>query len=423
MTYIRLGWLINLCAIWLLLDYLESGKIIYLLIALSGIVIPLGAYEGQFGLVFAIIVLMALTITKKPISRRLILAGSLLAVGVLFVIWRFYIQPNYLNVADTYVEEIQFGPTVLIERYIQGFEIFVFEWFNPIKSQLTSNASPKISMLVLFVSIFYIALLCLIIKSKDNVKLQADQKSSFMKFFFKLFLIGGVLWVAGYFPIIALYSPSIKGYATRVNVFAIPGASLSLLSGLAILATLLLKSRIQIRLLTAILILPLIIVGIHVQLQINRESQLAWETQATIWNSVFNEIPNIQDNKTLAIVIPGYDDLRPLQAYPFRTSWEINDGTRVLYNNPRIGGCIYYKDIQKDGSHFTKIGFKPLLIDDTIPYKKLIFVYYDPQTQSAKLIENLEETFSLPFTTNNYNPRENIKSAEPSTADFRWLVK
>jgi hypothetical protein len=423
MTYIRLGWLINLCAIWLLLDYLESGKFIYLLVALIGIVIPLGAYEGQFGLVFAVIALIALTTSKRPILRRLTLVGSLLAVGVLFVIWRFYIQPNYLKVTDTYVEEIQFGPTVLVERYLQGLKIFILEWFNPIKFQLISNASPKISLLFLFVSIFYIALLWLVIKLKGNAKLQSGQKSSLVKFYFKLFLIGGVLWLAGYFPIIALYDPSLNGYASRVNVFAIPGASLSLISGLAILATLLVKSRTQIRLLTAALILPLIIGGIYIQLQINRESQLAWETQTTIWNSVFEAIPNIQENKELAIVIPGYDDLRPLQAYPFLTSWEINDGARVLYNNPRIGGCFYYKDTQKDELHFTTNGFRPLLIDDIIPYKKLIFVYYDPQTQSAKLIENLEETFSLPFITNNYNPRENIKSAEPSTADFRWLVQ
>jgi hypothetical protein len=266
-------------------------------------------------------------------------------------------------------------------------------------------------------------MLWLITKFKGSTKLQPDQKSYLMKFYFKLFLIGGVLWFAGYFPIIALYNPSLSGYSSRVNVFAIPGASLSLISGLAILATILANSRIQIRLLTATLILPLIIAGIYIQLQVNRESQLAWETQTAIWNSVFKTIPNIQNNKKLVIVIPGYADLRPLQVYPFLTSWEINDGARALYNNPNVGGCYYYKDIEKDESHFTKNGFKPLLIDDIIPYKKLIFVYYDPQTQSAKLIENLEETFSLPFTTINYNPHENIKSAGPSTADFRWLVQ
>jgi hypothetical protein len=61
--------------------------------------------------------------------------------------------------------------------------------------------------------------------------------------------------------------------------------------------------------------------------------------------------------------------------------------------------------------------------DKVIPYKNLVFVAYDPQTQTAELVENLEARLSLPYTTNNYNPHENIAPIQPSTTAFRWLVK
>ena len=126
-------------------------------------------------------------------------------------------------------------------------------------------------------------------------------------------LTGGAFWIAGYIPIIALYSPSLYGNASRVNSFAIAGASLMLVSVVAIIATLLARSISQIRFLSTAILLPFIIAGVFVQLQVNKERQIAWETQKTIWNGVFRTIPNIKDEKSIVIVIPGYEHLRPFQ--------------------------------------------------------------------------------------------------------------
>jgi hypothetical protein len=208
-----------------------------------------------------------------------------------------------------------------------------------------------------------------------------------------------------------------------VNSFAIPGAAIMLVSGLAILALLAAKSAHIQRLIVTAAILPFIVAGIFVELQVQRENEIAWETQKKIWNGVFTAVPNLHDQKSIVVIIPGYRQLRPFESYPFLSGWEIDAGARVLYNNPDIGGHYYYQDVQPAVLLFTQNGFKPIPTDKVISYKRLIFVYYDPESGSVTLERNLENRLSLPFSVNNYTPLENIISAEPSTAEFRWLVE
>ena len=58
-----------------------------------------------------------------------------------------------------------------------------------------------------------------------------------------------------------------------------------------------------------------------------------------------------------------------------------------------------------------------------IGHKRLIFALYNPKDNSVELVENVEETLSLPFAINNYAPFENIVPTETSTVEFRWLVE
>ena len=159
------------------------------------------------------------------------------------------------------------------------------------------------------------------------------------------------------------------------------------------------------------------------QLQINQENQIAWEKQKQIWNGLFEAIPNIAEEKHVVIIIPGYQHLRPFQPYPFLSGWGIEAGMEVLYNNRSIGANFYYKDVQPTKLLFTKNGFRPIPTDKVISYKKLIFAYYDPETETVRLVENLEETLGLRYPVNNYFPYENIVPVEPSTGEFRWLVQ
>ncbi len=423
MLYIRFWWLVSLGAIWLFMEYMETGNPWIYAGAMAGTVVPLGAYEGQFGIILLASLLIAFLPLSRPVSRRLALIGGVTAIAIAFLIWRAYVQPLLFHIDDAYVEALQFDPAIILDRYQEGFYIFLKGWFDQIQAQLELS---RIDLT--YWSLVYILVCCtagIWINSRISLieRLGNGQKISTINNLFLIFLTGAVFWIAGYIPVIALYRPSISGIASRVNSFAIPGAAMMLVSVVSICGTLIANSERLRRFLVSTILLPFILAGIFVQLQVNRENQIAWDTQKRIWNGVFEVIPNIQDQKRIVIIIPGYQQLRPFESFPFLSGWEIEAGAQVLYNNPNIGGNYYYKDIQPVELLYTKNGFRPIPTDKIIPYKKLIFLYYNPQDKTVKLVENLEETLSLPFAINNYNPRENIVPITPSTTEFRWLVE
>ncbi|MDD1628784.1 MAG: hypothetical protein LUQ26_15165 [Methylococcaceae bacterium] len=423
MIYIRFWWLVSLGVIWLLLEFVASGnKLIYTL-AMFGIAIPLGAYEGQFGIILLASFLITLFYKKTPIKHRLMLLGSIIAITIAFLFWRTYIQPSFLEINDAYVEALQLNPAILIVRYLNGLRIFTTEWFNPIYAQLKISGVDLIYWSLLYILICSITIIWISSRTAHDVRVKIGQKVSAAKSYIIIFLIGGAFWIAGYIPIILLYSPSLNGNASRVNSYSILGAALMLVSIASILATLLTNSTLMKRFMVISIILPFIFAGIFAQLQVNKENKISWETQKKIWNGVFETIPNIKDQKRIVIIIPGYQQLRPFETYPFLSGWEIEAGTQVLYNNPNISGNFYYKDIVPTNLLFTKNGFRPIQTDRIIPYKKLIFVNYDPQSSTVEVVENLERELQLPFSVTNYNPYENIAPVGPTTADFRGLIR
>ena len=423
MLYIRFWWLISLAAIWLLLDFLDSGNKLKLALALLGIIIPLGAYEGQFGVIVAASFLMAVLPKNKPVFRRLVLLGSVMIIGISFYLWRFYVQANISGIKYYSAGSFQFNPFVIIERYLQGFDIFFRKWLIPIQAQLKLSVFQIFIWLFLYIVICYFLTLLVFRQTTQLPELSLKQKLPIMKSQFFFFLVGGAFWIAGYFPILGLYSPALNGHASRVNLFAVAGAALMIVSLAAVFSTLLARSILQIRPFAIAILLPFVLAGIFVQLQVNIENEIAWETQRSVWNSTFKTISNVQDEKSLVIIIPGYEQLRPFESYPFTAAWEIDAEAKVLYNDPNIGGYFYYKDLQNQQFVFTKNGIIPQGAERLVGYKKLIFVLYNPKDNTVELVENLEETLSLPFSVSNYSPHENIIPAKPSTADFRWLVQ
>jgi hypothetical protein len=419
MIYIRFWWLVSLGVIWLLLKYVSSGKTWVYLLAMSGIAFPLGAYEGQLGILLLTSILIAIFSIHKPVKRRVVIPVGVFGIGFGFLFWRTYLQEKFYEINDAYVQTLQFNPAILVERFVHGLYIFFIGWLEPIQDQLRAMNFNFVPWLLLYIVICFAIILWI---SSREFQI-ADQKISIVKTYLVIFMAGLAFWFAGYIPIIALYSPMLRGMGSRVNLFAIPGAALMLVSGLAMIATFITNSILIQRFTLFAMILPFVIASVFVQLQINRENQIAWETQKKIWNDLFATVPNIQDQKSVVIIIPGYEQLRPFQSYPFLSSWEIEAGAQVLYNNPKIGGNYYYKDVQPTELLFTKNGFRPIPTDKIIPYKRLIFVYYEPKSGAVNLVKNLEDALSLPFSVNYYHPLENIISAKPSTAKFRWLVE
>ena len=423
----RFWWLVSLGAIWLLLEFVVSGKAWTVVLAIIGAAISLGAYEGQFGILLLAGILIAVFANQSPLRRRITVLLAVAGTGVSFALWRTLLQPRFFHVRDTYVETLQFNPVVLAERYLHGFYIFSIGWLDPIQTQLQLLGVNLLPWLL-----FYIVTCCAVIlwmsarrnaRNEIKSKLETHNKTQEAKIYLTMLLVGFAFWVAGYIPIIFLYSPSVSLVASRVNFFSVPGAALILVATIALLATFVTRSTFTQRSVVVAIILPFLVAGIFEQFQVNWENQVKWETQKQIWRGIFTTISNLRDQSTIVIIIPGYEHLRPFESYPFLASWETASGARVLYNNQTISGNYYYKDIPSAELLFTPNGFRPIPTNKPIPYKRLVFVLYDPASESVTLVDDLQKTLALPFKANNYNPGENIISAKPSTGKFRWLVE
>lgn len=450
MLYIRFWWLVSLVAIWLLIDFAESGNKWKLALASLGIIVPLGAYEGQFGVVATASFLIAAVFKDKPIRRRLVLVGSTFIIGLLFYLWRFHIQARIAEIQYYSARSFEFNPLILIERYFQGFDIFFRRWLDPFQAQLGLSDSQMLIGISLYIAFSFFITFLISKKYTSRLKrhstkiaqddIPAAEKEGSRIFWlgnmlnFKdklplikeqsmILLIGGAFWIAGYFPIIGLYSPSLSGHASRVNSFAVAGASLALTALAALLATLLASSTLQVRPFATALLFPFIFAGIFMQAQVKIEKQNVWETQRKIWKGTFETIPNILDEKGLVVILPANKQPNTSYTYPFSTAWEVDAGMKVLYNNPAISGYYFYNSSLDQQFEFRKNGIVPQGTNRLIGYKRLVFVLYHPSDNRIELVEDLEEALSLPFSVDNYRPHENIIPAQPSTADFRWLVK
>lgn len=423
MLYIRFWWAVTLGAIWFALDFAASGKPIPYLLAMAGFIVPLGSYEGQVGLVLLSLFLIAIL---KPVSaRRNRFTLILSALGLLgaFVLWRFFLQERFLQINDPYVGSLTFDLPILATRYLRGLQIFTLGWVGPLHNQLALLGVQPIPLLA-----GHIILLCVlaIVFAARKKLLKDHYRETFepnSHSYLATALIGAGMWVAGYVPIILLYEPSLEGFASRVNSFPILGASILTVSLAGLCAALLSKSPRQQALLTTTLIAPLVIAGVFVQLTVNQERFLAWQTQKSIWNETFRVVPDIKDGRRLVLIIPGYQALRPLQFLPFLTGWEVEAAARVLYNNSSLGAHYYYEDIQDESLHFLENGFRPVGTNRSIPYRQLVFLRYNAYSDSMELISDLDQYLSQEHLAGRYEPLSHLMPARPEAAEYRWLVR
>ena len=419
--YIHLVLLITLGVLWLLVDFAARGGGWQIILAWAAILVSLGAYEGQFGLLMGGAVLLAVISRRMPAKRRALLL-SILLTGALFIFWRVFVQPQWLNIHDTYFQEIQLSPVFLIYRFYLAASLFTVGWASSAAAYFGLSQGALIAVIGGVAVIA--ALLVYLLRAKREPLLSWGQREPLLKTLLLTFLTGVFFWGAGYIPGIAIFNPTGSGVASRGNVFAIPGASLALVSLVAYVTALAGRSRQQAAAMTLAAILPFVIVGGMAQLWIQSENDSGWNDQKQLWNGLFAALPGVQDGTTVVIVIPGYDHLRPLQRLPLTAQWEAACGMQVLNNQQ--GGLrarFYYPDLKLTQPTLLEAGVKEYDTDEIIPYANTIFVSYDPAVGSVRLIERLEDQFALPFQVKGYAPRQRITPQPPQAGVYRWLVR
>ena len=127
--------LIDLLVILLLLLFVKSGKFWKLILANLLFLFSLGIYEGGLGIVILAAVVMAIKARKISKTRSYALI-SVIIIGVIFIVWRLFIQPTILDIQDSYVEQISTSISTIAYRYAIALIYTLYCWIRPLTAFL-----------------------------------------------------------------------------------------------------------------------------------------------------------------------------------------------------------------------------------------------------------------------------------------------
>lgn len=408
-----LALLLALIVILLMQMYAQSGKAWPLLVGNVLFLISLGMYEIGFGIVMLAALLFCCFGRELP-KRRRILIGTFLLTGIGFFVWRTFIQPNILEIQDFYLDSVNLSVSILFERYVQGAFIFLFNWVGPL---LFGFGDRKYWVFVGIGAVLLIGLLATLPRILKSAKSDKDfiytERMGQSKALLKIALVGLLFWVAGYIPIIALWQPIFYGDGSRVNLAAVPGAALALTAGLAAVITLISKKRVSIQRILVIVLIPLIILGAVYQVRSQNERVRVWEINKEFWHLMFETVPGLESGAKVVIVIPGYADLAPFEMLPMRGDWEAQSALNVLYNDPSLFAEYYYLDIPDHPDNWFPTG---------TDFSAYVFVYFDPENDSVRVIEDPASALALSVAVEGYDPEQRITTYRPGMEAYRGLV-
>lgn len=423
MIMIRSVVVVILMYAYLLLVYSDTGSGWVLVGALLCLVLPFGIYEGQLGVTITWAIFLAL---KKRASgwRKwpiLLLPGI---IGGLFLLSRAF---GYSVVggedSNHYFEHVQVTPGVIVIRLIMGYRIMVWAWVEPIMHSLGLNRWQAVLgfLLVITFSGFLAYVIHQAFHKLNSRPLIPQQHLDQLRFFMWMMVIGSVFIAAGYIPFIAIFMPTLFPLGSRVNLFALMGGAVTIVSLLTVMSLVFGRKQSQINFITLAAAAPLIILGTLVQVQVQRDDRTTWEEQKQIWHELFILAPDLKDGTSVRFVIsdnkPQASSLnRNELRLPLFGNWDVGTGLNMLYGKHSLHGDVAIKEL------FLVEGIKEYYHDTVIPYDRALVVAYDRGSKQLRIIEDLAAENLVDFPVSNYAPYERIIETPTVKTDFRWLV-
>ncbi len=431
MVGIWVVWVLVLIYAWCLLEYAEHGRKLHLFIGLVSLLLSLGIYEAQLGI--AILWAILLFGLRKSASRQYnpVLLSPFL-IGIVYGIWRMY-GIGRIGVADIYVEQVQFSPSILLGRLFTGFKVLIWAWIEPFRRSF--GGGPDFSFTYFANWRYYLVIAGVILlgwmmvllvgrnRSAENALSKAARLRE-IRTAVVLCVIGGLFVVAGYLPIVAVFSPNLSGRFSRVNLFALPGASLVTVAVLHGVAVLLARYHKQINMLLVASVIPLLIVGMVTQVWIQHDARVAWQEQKEIWNQLFDLAPDLEDDTKVIFVLTGYEERVGFvnwQRTPLTSQWEVNRALQVLYGKQNVSADLFFRDLD------SKVELRPdgvasLGSGNLVPYASTIFLIYEGEPRVLRLVEDLQVELALDFHPMDYAPTIHILDVRAPSVAWRILV-
>jgi hypothetical protein len=413
-----------LLGLWLLVEFLRGGRGWKLGLALVLLILPLGAYDGQLGLVVLLPILLTVFLPGIPIRRRWLGLTPLLG-GLVLVAFRLYIQPVLLGFYDPYLNQAVYSPLELIRRILVGFPVFAESWVKPFEFFL-AGLSPVKLLLILASSSVVAGLFVWAGMEKADAAWDDSERRNILGLLGFVFILGLAIWAAGLVPAVVMGAPglNLNGSSSRNHTYAILGGSIWLTGLMAMAVVLAAPARRSVGPILTAAIIPFLIVGAGQQVWMQNEARLAWRQQQMFWKMAFVTLPNLADDTTVLVAVHGDYPTRPFEHLPLTAEWEVNHGFKVLYDNPSLQGMLYFSDFTTGTRLETKLRQDGVYgyIVEFVPYDQLVIVTYNPVNQVMQVVTDPEQEFDLPFTVKGYYPEQYILPSPSAASPYRSLL-
>ncbi len=305
---------------------------------------------------------------------------------------------------------------IFILRQIRNAIVsFVGGWILPLQMDEEIRNSAFVIFLISLCIFFYHLLKYGF--EKMNMK---QMKRSLMIFGF-----GSFFWLAGYFPWVAYGIPSsTHWFSSRVHNTAIPGSVIAIIIIFEIIGSLVRVSPIRKQILSALLILPFLIIGTMSQIAIQRESKILWNDYRAMWKGIFESIPDFRNNPHIVLVItPDLGNLRYGEREYFTSASynaEISKAFGMFYANDVLEGEFMYKNLElTDTPSLHENGIKnPPSYSGEIPYSDILFIEFNRDTKKVTVVRDLENEFGIKNSTYNADKFIDKKSLLKNTLRF-----
>lgn len=391
-----------------ILDRYIRGEGRFLLI-LSGVLafFSLLIYEAHLGLCLLIAAIFFLQ-TDRDFSRRFSSSMMLVVVCLIVGVWRTVGQSS-MGIQSYGMESITTDPRTLLSRLLLGYKITLgWGWSTPVNNSLPWIGSSNVfSLLILVVFILMIWLgyrgVEQFADSRHFNESKTESRTTGLKRYVVMGLIGLITIAAGYIPVITVYLPNLSDYGSRFNQHAAVGGALVIASAIMI-GTIMIgsSSKTQARLFW-IAIGVLVAMGAYTQHLVNREHLASWEEQKSIWNQIFTIIPDFKDGTTVLLVLPGYEDAVGYQNWkrlPFAGEWDIQSGLQLMYDNASLNGTLWYPDIFiEPESMIVRHGIVHNETGEITPFESVVALRFNRETGFLELMSQIpyEENGSVSF--------------------------
>ncbi len=407
---------------WALYEYILRSKIWLIVAANLLLLLTYMLYDGSFGIATAWCVLMGGLIYYKTRNiKRVAVALSPLVIGVMLIVWRVVISPAVVdNVTNS--ARLSLQPGTLFRRLTRGYQILIWAWTAPIREWLEIGSNWVVLGGLLGVEALLITVASVLNRGKNTSTAERDADR---RRFLRLLVGGGVLCTAGFVPVIAAYTPVLTSLDSRFNLFALPGAAVMLVAGLGLIAAFTVKERRAYKYVVLAGALPLVVIGILVQVQNKRAIQQAWYEQTSILTGLYDVVPDIEDHSGVIVVVDNYANItgNPVSLWkrtPFYADWDVSSALRVAYANETLSGGQLLLDRADeyvvDGEGIRSM---PWAWRDPLPDEILVLAYYDQASGTVTILDRAQAEAMLDTSLPDYDPTARIGEHLPEGTTYR----